>query len=362
MCLFTISVNAQSFSDVNESNWFYDNIISAVEKGYIQGYEDGTFRPNDYVSFGEFYKMIVVAMGEEDKIVIDNHRHWAYPYSKFLLSNGDNAVQTYSLDNYIKREDAVRSLLYLCGIENVVDSEFYEEQPFIDMPSNNINYSNGYLYQAYEKGIIFGDEKKCVNPKSKITRAEAVSIIERALIVNDWSVVEPEVLKGLEVNFVGKYSETYLNDVCDSFSRFPEYIIEEFVKGGFKYTVTNEIDDNRYAGIYNLNDKEIVIYVTDMPSSFFNSHVGTMIHEMGHFLHINLLSEEDFDKILEIYNDGKEVKELSKYRKSDYCETDEYEFFAELVCYYLSTVEKNDDFIKSESYKIVEKYLTESNI
>ena len=66
MCLFTISVNAQSFSDVNVCNWFYDNIISAVEKGYIQGYEDGTFRPNE-------------------KITQDTTRHRVFPSSDSSL-------------------------------------------------------------------------------------------------------------------------------------------------------------------------------------------------------------------------------------------------------------------------------------
>lgn len=359
ICLFSIQVYGVDFLDVEKDSWYYNDIINAVSKGYILGYEDNTFRPNEYVSIGEFYKMIVCATNNEHNIEVDeSYNHWAYPYSKFLLSNGDNNIQTYALDNYIRREDAVRNLLYLYDVKNVVSSEFYGEQPFIDMPGTNIYYSDGYLLQAYKKGIILGNEQKCVKPKEKITRAEAVAIIERAFRVEDWSIQKPEVLKGLEINFVGEYAKTYLNDVCDSFSRFPDYIIEDFVESGFKYTITNEIIEHHFVGIYCISDKEIRIFTPNFPSSFFNSLLDTMIHEMGHYVHMNILSEEDFNKISDIFNNGKEVKELVRISKDDYCETDEYEFFAELVCYYLSTCEKDIDFIESESYKIVEKYLT----
>jgi hypothetical protein len=50
------------FSDVKEE-WFAPYICFAKEKGIVSGYDDGTFKPNNNVSFVEAAKMISVALG-----------------------------------------------------------------------------------------------------------------------------------------------------------------------------------------------------------------------------------------------------------------------------------------------------------
>lgn len=39
-----------AFSDVSEEDWFYSYVASAVEKGYIKGYPDNTFSPNEKIT------------------------------------------------------------------------------------------------------------------------------------------------------------------------------------------------------------------------------------------------------------------------------------------------------------------------
>lgn len=55
------------FSDISDTdtsiNWAIPNINTAFDKGIINGYEDGTFRPNDNVAYEEAIKMIVCALG-----------------------------------------------------------------------------------------------------------------------------------------------------------------------------------------------------------------------------------------------------------------------------------------------------------
>ena len=38
------------FSDMNEADWYYDAVVSLAEKGILNGYEDGTFRPNEQIT------------------------------------------------------------------------------------------------------------------------------------------------------------------------------------------------------------------------------------------------------------------------------------------------------------------------
>jgi len=54
---------ATEFSDVNENDWFYGDVMRLVMSGIISGYNDGTFRPDDYISPQEAAKIIVAALG-----------------------------------------------------------------------------------------------------------------------------------------------------------------------------------------------------------------------------------------------------------------------------------------------------------
>ena len=41
------------FSDVQEGDWFYDQVVGARSYGWINGYKDGTFRPNSTITRAE---------------------------------------------------------------------------------------------------------------------------------------------------------------------------------------------------------------------------------------------------------------------------------------------------------------------
>ena len=42
-----------SFSDVPESSWFYEDVMTLSESGVVSGYPDGTYRPTKKVTTGE---------------------------------------------------------------------------------------------------------------------------------------------------------------------------------------------------------------------------------------------------------------------------------------------------------------------
>ncbi len=49
------------FSDVAEDDWFFDYVSTAVSLGIIQGYDDGTFKPEQTVNRAEAMKMLLAA-------------------------------------------------------------------------------------------------------------------------------------------------------------------------------------------------------------------------------------------------------------------------------------------------------------
>jgi len=59
--------NNVSFSDVKSSHWAYDCIISATAKGWIKGYEDGEFRPENCITRAEVVTLVNRVIGRTPK-------------------------------------------------------------------------------------------------------------------------------------------------------------------------------------------------------------------------------------------------------------------------------------------------------
>lgn len=74
------------FSDVSGDMWSSEYIYSAYKSGYVDGYEDGTFRPDKYITRAEAVKIINCALGREDFSNEENpfadvaKSHWAYKH------------------------------------------------------------------------------------------------------------------------------------------------------------------------------------------------------------------------------------------------------------------------------------------
>lgn len=72
------------FDDVAPSHWGYDSIYSAYSAGYMNGYDDNTFRPDIPITRAEAVKMINMAFDRTDYSNTENpfsdisSEHWAY--------------------------------------------------------------------------------------------------------------------------------------------------------------------------------------------------------------------------------------------------------------------------------------------
>ena len=66
--------DAATLSDVSEGQWFYEPVSEMIAAGYIDGYEDGTFKPERDVSVAEFVTMTAKCLGLETG---EEYGHWA---------------------------------------------------------------------------------------------------------------------------------------------------------------------------------------------------------------------------------------------------------------------------------------------
>jgi hypothetical protein len=66
-----ISVDGVStihYYDVRTTDWFYDYVTYATDEGYVEGYTDGYFRPNNYVTRAE---ALTILMRVADETLYD---------------------------------------------------------------------------------------------------------------------------------------------------------------------------------------------------------------------------------------------------------------------------------------------------
>lgn len=126
----TYNSNAEAaFSDVKKNDWYYYQVASGVEAGYIMGYPDGTFKPNTSIT----------------------------------------------------REQAATMLARLLKLDIGTGLQFTDRNKISDWALESVEaVTNANIIQGYPEGDF--------RPLQPITRAETVVVIERAL---EYSLAEP---------------------------------------------------------------------------------------------------------------------------------------------------------------------------
>ncbi|PZE19923.1 S-layer homology domain-containing protein [Paenibacillus xerothermodurans] len=160
-----LSVNAtvdaaKSFTDVT-GHWGGVSIEKAVGAGYVDGYADGTFRPDALITRAEFIKLAVHAMGFET--TAEQGHEWYQSYLSAAEANDlSDKGQFDNLDQPITRLEMARIAVRSTGEKTTEE--------------------NKWMYLATSKGIITGmDNQGTLGEDQPTTRAQAVKVIERVL-------------------------------------------------------------------------------------------------------------------------------------------------------------------------------------
>ena len=177
--------NNVSFPDVKQGDWYYDNVMSLVGMGAINGYPDGTFAPNNSISYAEYLTILVKTThaGNGDYSVSSDEA-W---YNGILRAAYDSdIVKTTEIKDFgapITRADAakftekaVQKVLGEAEVDTTNMNKLINDYASFRGTSNEY-----YILQQYGKGIVVGDDKNNFNANSNLTRAEASTIILRTV-------------------------------------------------------------------------------------------------------------------------------------------------------------------------------------
>lgn len=181
---------APKFSDVPRDHWAYEEITTMAEKGIIQGY-DGKFRPNSHITRAEFAKIMIAAAGVDisknwvDQTFSDVPRdHWAFYYVEYakpyLTGYKSGSRYTYKPNEDAVREDIAVALVRLLGYDRKYKPDMSVIDKFHDDNKISTNL-RAYIAIAVQTDLIKG-YNGYFRPQDSITRAEAASLLFRALL------------------------------------------------------------------------------------------------------------------------------------------------------------------------------------
>lgn len=172
-------------AEVNDINghWAEEDLSKWVEKGILLGYQDGTIKPDNNITRAEFVTLINKVFGfyelsQEQFVDVESAIWYFDEISKaraagYIAGYGDNVFKP---ENYITRQEAV-----------VIISKVFEIKSSNDYLGNLIDgdivkeYAKESVSALLEKGYITGYEDGTFRPDNYITRAETIKILNQII-------------------------------------------------------------------------------------------------------------------------------------------------------------------------------------
>jgi hypothetical protein len=181
---------ANGFSDVGPGHWAYAAVSEMGGAGVVAGYPDGSFKPSELVTHGEFIKMAFLAAGRPDP---GNSAagHWASSYYAGSVEAGyftNLDIPEQSLGYAISRE----SMALI--VSNILGEAEIPGYARIQRGIRDVGPGRAHEYEitkVYAAGIITGYPDKTFRPAGNLSRAEAATVIYR--LENEGERVPPDL-------------------------------------------------------------------------------------------------------------------------------------------------------------------------
>jgi hypothetical protein len=185
--VFVEAVPAETTLKDFNRHWAASTISKWIDQGLIKGYGDSTIRPDHPVNRAEFVSMVNRAWGISNdgysSVFQDVAKDkWYYSdiaaaYNLGYISG--SSPEKFEPDSAITREQAAVMIARLLTLEansqNNILSELEDYEQLAD-------WSRPYVETVFAQGILNGYPDKAFRPTRSVTRAEAMIIIDQAVI------------------------------------------------------------------------------------------------------------------------------------------------------------------------------------
>lgn len=243
-----IDSGTSSFPDAQD-HWARGNIQVACDKGIVKGFEDGTFRPDDNVTYEQAVKMVVCTLGYEAPSLLLGG--WPNGY----LSQASKLGVTDSISGVVNTEPTSRGVVAQL-IYNALEIDVLEVSVESEESRDAQTFMEKYLNMKKEKGIIVG-----VHDQVTAQCPSALGLNQMAAIVNGDIVYldfrEFTTNKADLTKYLGQTVEIFYQEVVGS-----DFVLIDVASETTKNTVTEIASsdlisyDNGDVNYYDKNEKK----------------------------------------------------------------------------------------------------------
>ena len=193
IAIFLVAINpiktvfASTFSDI-DSIAGREYIEKFAESGFINGYEDGTFQPNNYITRAEISQILAnfnITLSFEETEFSDTDGWYKEAITKASENGFINGYEdgTFKPNNNITRYEMIKIVSML------VRNEDYDK---VNLPYSDISsipkWVLNHVNNLYASGVIDYYDNNTINGKEYITRSEAVIMLAKAFEVSDYDM------------------------------------------------------------------------------------------------------------------------------------------------------------------------------
>ena len=168
LCLGVVE-EMEDFSDISSSTWCYKYVLELSDADVIDGYSDGTFKPDNQVTYGAALKLIMLAAGYTEQAPVNSNVFSGY----LARAQADGLVSgSVDLDAPITRLAVSQIAAKAMGLSI---NNLSSVRPFTDT-------SDPYVQALNAAGIVegyFGNGTSTFKPYNTLTRGQISAIVWR---------------------------------------------------------------------------------------------------------------------------------------------------------------------------------------